>query len=244
MRTGATYTIAVLLVLAGLFTLPRQARAESAISVRKASDKIAEVYLENDQPVAALQFSLSGEGLTFGNISAGVRINNQNWQFTFHQVNETTINVVLIRTGMNELAPGQGSVASVEVSANGTGRILLNKVVLASPDAQSIAAIVTDLEWSELLAEAATLGQNYPNPFNPATTIPYTIERESEVTLTVYDIAGREIRKVAEGQKTTGSYTAVWNGSDEQGFQVPSGVYLVRLQAGNEVHTKKMILTR
>jgi hypothetical protein len=236
--------MAVLLVLAGMVTLALEARGESALSVRKVTDKTAEVYLENDQPVAALQFSLSGDGLTLGNMSAGLRVNNQDWQFSFHRVNETTINVVLIRTGMNELAPGQGSIASVEVSASGTGRILLTKVVLASPDAQSIATTVTDLEWSELLAESATLGQNFPNPFNPATTIPYTIERESEVTLTVYDIAGREIRKVDEGQKATGSYTAVWNGTDERGFQVPSGVYLVRLQAGSDVHTKKMILTR
>lgn len=244
MRTGITYRSAVLLVLAGMFTLPPQVRAESALSVRKATDKTAEVYLENDQPLAALQFSLSGDGLSLGNISAGLRVNNQDWQFSFHKVNETTINVVLIRTGMNELAAGQGAVATVEVSANGNGRILLSKVVLANPDAQSIAATVTDLEWSQLPVETATLGQNYPNPFNPATTIPYTIERESEVTLTVYDMAGREIRRVAEGQKASGSYTAVWNGSDGQGFQVPSGVYLVRLQAGSDIQTKKMILTR
>jgi hypothetical protein len=162
----------------------------------------------------------------------------------FHRVNANTINVVLIRTGLNSLVAGQGPIATVGISAKGPGRILLSNVVIASPDAASITATVSDLEWSDIPEETATLGQNYPNPFNPATTIPYTIERESEVTLVVYDVAGREIKRVAEGQKPVGSYTAVWSGTDERGFQVPSGVYLVRLQAGSDVHTKKMILTR
>ena len=244
MRTGKTYRIVALAILAGMVSLPLRVIAQTSLSLRKASTTTAEVYLVNDQPVAAVQFSLSSEGLTLETISAGIRVNNQDWQFTFHRVSANTINAVMIRTGMNALAPGQGAIANIEISTNGTGRILLNKVVIASPDAKSIATTVTNLEWSNLPMETATLGQNYPNPFNPATTIPYTIERESAVTLVVYDIAGREIKRVAEGQKAIGSYTAVWNGTDEQGFQVPSGVYLVRLQAGSVVHTKKMIFTK
>lgn len=234
----------VLIILASTLVLAFGAMAETNLSLKKAGASTVEVYLINDEPVAALQFSLSGEGLTLESISAGVRVSNQDWQFSFHKVNEHTINVVLIRNGLTGLEAGQGAVAMIQILANGSGRILLSKVVIASPDAKSIAATLTNLEWSELPEETATLGQNYPNPFNPATTIPYTIERESDVTMTVYDMAGREIRKVAEGQKTTGSYTAVWNGTDGQGFQVPSGVYLVRLQAGKEIQTKKMILTR
>ncbi len=244
MRLEHKHRILVLTILTGMAGFISLANAETTLSLRKTSSTAAEVYLNNDEPVAALQFSLLSEGLTLESISAGIRVSNQDWQFTFHRVNASTINVVLIRAGLNALAPGQGAIATLEISAQGPGRILLNKVVIASPDARSIAAMVTDLEWSDLPVETATLGQNYPNPFNPATTIPYTIERESAVTLVVYDIAGREIKRVAEGQKPTGSYTAVWNGADEQGFQAPSGVYLVRLQAGSDVQTKKMILTR
>ncbi len=244
MQTKKTYRIVTLALLTAMVILGQQMTAENSLSLRKATKTIAEVFLVNEEPVAALQFSLIGEGLTLVTISAGIRVNNQDWQFTFHKVNETTINVVMIRTGLKDLAPGQGSVANVEVSASGPGRIQLNRVVLASPDARSIATTVKNLEWSELPLETATLGQNYPNPFNPTTTIPYTIERESAVTLVVYDITGREIKRVAEGQKPIGSYTAVWTGTDEQGFQVPSGIYLVRLQAETAVQTIKMILTR
>ncbi|MEX2115659.1 MAG: T9SS type A sorting domain-containing protein [Bacteroidota bacterium] len=233
-----------LIILTATLGLAFGAMAETTLSLKKTGASSVEVYLINDEPVAALQFSLSGEGLTLETISAGVRVSNQNWQFSFYKVNEQTINVILIRTGLTALEAGQGAVATVQILANGSGRILLNKVVIASPDAKSIAATLTNLEWSELPEETATLGQNYPNPFNPATTIPYTIEREGAVTLVVYDIAGREIKRVAEGQKPTGSYTAVWNGVDEHGFQVPSGIYLVRLQAGTDVQTKKMTLTR
>ena len=242
MPIGKTYMIALLTGLTGMVSLPMV--AETTLSLRKATATAAEVHLTNDEPIAAIQFSLRGEGLTLGTVTAGIRVNNQDWQFTFHKVNETTINVVMIRTGLKDLGPGQGAVANVEISANGSGQILLSRVILASPDARSIAAAVTNLDWSEFPVETATLGQNFPNPFNPATTIPYTIERESAVMLVVYDIAGREIKRVVEGQKPTGSYTAVWNGADEQGFQVPSGIYLVRLRAGTVVQTKKMILTR
>ncbi len=83
------------------------------------------------------------------------------------------------------------------------------------------------------------LAQNYPNPFNPATTISFTLPVRSRVTLTVYDILGKEVAVLANGDMLPGTYNAVFNAQ-----QCASGVYLYRLTTGNFTETKKMLLLR
>lgn len=236
MATRRTYT----LILATLI-LPICSQAETRLSVVRSDDTRAKVVLSNDGPVAAIQFTIQTEGIWIQEISQGSRLLNSGWQFSFHQTSENSVNVIAYRSDATNLPSGEGVIADVMIRGT-QGRITLSRVVVSGPNALSISAVVTDLEWQEQNAIIAELGQNYPNPFNPATTIPYTIERETEVTLVVYDMAGRQIRRVAEGVKQAGGYTALWNGMDEQGFQVPSGTYLVQLRAGSVVQTKKMIL--
>jgi len=81
------------------------------------------------------------------------------------------------------------------------------------------------------------LYQNYPNPFNPSTTIKYDLAKETKVKLVVYDILGRVISTLVDEIQKSGSYQLIWNAN-----RLASGVYFYRLQAGNFVRTKKMIL--
>jgi hypothetical protein len=83
------------------------------------------------------------------------------------------------------------------------------------------------------------LHQNYPNPFNPATTIEYVIPTASFVILRVFDVLGREVTTLVNGQKQPGVYTAVWEGTD-----IPSGLYFYKLTAGSFTSVKKMILLK
>jgi hypothetical protein len=83
------------------------------------------------------------------------------------------------------------------------------------------------------------LSQNYPNPFNPTTSIQYQVESRQYVTLTVYDILGRLVTTLVDGEKAPGSYTATFDGS-----KLPSGIYLYRLQAGNFTQTRRMVLMK
>jgi hypothetical protein len=75
------------------------------------------------------------------------------------------------------------------------------------------------------------LRQNYPNPFNPSTTIPFEIASPAFVTLRVYDLLGREVETLVDGQLQAGVYSAQWLGHDGSGKPVPSGLYLVRMTA-------------
>jgi lysophospholipase L1-like esterase len=88
------------------------------------------------------------------------------------------------------------------------------------------------------------LSQNYPNPFNPTTQIRYQLPQAVQVSLTIYNMLGQEVRKLVNGQQPAGYHTAVWDGRDSAGRRVPSGVYHYRLQAGNFTVTKRMLMAK
>jgi hypothetical protein len=88
------------------------------------------------------------------------------------------------------------------------------------------------------------LQQNYPNPFNPSTTIAYQLAKDSEVSLTVYNLAGQEIRTLVNKRQSAGPQQVVWDGKDLHGNQVASGIYLYRLKTENNIQTRKMILMK
>lgn len=85
------------------------------------------------------------------------------------------------------------------------------------------------------------LYQNYPNPFNPSTTISYNINSRSYVTLKLFDLLGNEVALLVNGEKDEGNYSF---NLDVSGFQLSSGIYFYRLQAGDFIQTKKMILLK
>jgi flagellar hook assembly protein FlgD len=84
----------------------------------------------------------------------------------------------------------------------------------------------------------------YPNPFNPVTTIEVSLDCESPVSLRVYDIKGRLIRTLFNGQMAAGPHVRHWNGRDEAGTDVSSGVYVVRVVAGEAQRTLKLAVVR
>jgi len=98
------------------------------------------------------------------------------------------------------------------------------------------------------IADEFQLSSNYPNPFNPTTTIAYTVPQTSEVSLIVYNMLGQPVRTLINGQLSSGRYEQQWDGRDESGRAVPSGVYFYDLSArnGSEAfhQSKKMVLSR
>lgn len=85
------------------------------------------------------------------------------------------------------------------------------------------------------------LSQNYPNPFNASTTIQYRLPKQSYVTVTIYSILGKEIKTIVNQRQEAGEYRVSWNGTDEHGLDVNSGVYFVRLRADSYTETKKLL---
>ncbi|NOX88414.1 MAG: VWA domain-containing protein [Calditrichaeota bacterium] len=107
------------------------------------------------------------------------------------------------------------------------------------------ASIMTGLEGLDnRVPEKFALYQNFPNPFNPTTTIVYDLPETREVRLEIFTASGQKIKTLFTGQLNQGRHKLVWDGTDDAGNQVASGVYLYQLKAGDFVQTRKMILMR
>lgn len=85
---------------------------------------------------------------------------------------------------------------------------------------------------------------NYPNPFNPQTTISYTVKDNSPVSIEIFNVKGQLVRSLVNNVKESGDHTAVWNGIDNNGRPVSSGVYYFKMNAGKYSSTKKMIMMK
>ncbi len=89
-----------------------------------------------------------------------------------------------------------------------------------------------------------SLHQNYPNPFNPETNIVYTLPIDTEAKLAVYNLLGQEVRVLENGYKQAGEYRLVWDGRDARGVQLPSGIYILHLEARHVELSRRMVLLK
>ena len=97
---------------------------------------------------------------------------------------------------------------------------------------------------NSILPTVFALEQNYPNPFNPETTIRYQLPQKADVSLVVYNMLGQEIKQLVRETAPAGFYTAQWDGTNQRGLTVESGLYFVRMKAGDYVKTHKMIMVK
>ena len=94
------------------------------------------------------------------------------------------------------------------------------------------------------IPENFELLQNFPNPFNPSTQIGYVLEKDGIVELEVFNVMGRRIRTLVNEHRQAGMYKVIWDGRDESGNRVESGVYIYQLRTTNNVVTKRMVLIK
>jgi subtilisin-like proprotein convertase family protein len=95
----------------------------------------------------------------------------------------------------------------------------------------------------DLVPTSFSLAQNAPNPFNPATTIAFEVPADAGVvTLSIFDVSGRKVRTLAQESLAPGRYQRVWQGRDDTGRQVSSGVYFYRLTGSGFTETRKMVV--
>jgi len=99
--------------------------------------------------------------------------------------------------------------------------------------------LLTIINIENTFPNSFVLSQNYPNPFNPSTKISYSVPKTSFVAIKVYDVLGKEITTLVNGEKSVGDYEVEFNGRN-----LSSGVYFYKMQAGDFVETKKLILMK
>ena len=125
-----------------------------------------------------------------------------------------------------------------------TGEVLIE----ATPGMQTIAKMTDVLERvldpDKSRVYHNRLEPNFPNPFNPSTTIVFSIQDPTRVTLSVYDVAGRQVRELVNERRERGAYKVEWDGRNDYGQAVASGVYFYRLTAGAFTDTRKMTMVK
>jgi hypothetical protein len=124
---------------------------------------------------------------------------------------------------------------------DGSGWTAWNETYFMRAKLQTVTSAV---EIDSRIPKEFLLEQNYPNPFNPTTTIIYSLPEGRDVHIAVYDVAGRKITELVNNYQTAGSYEVTWNGKDDAGNSVASGVYFSTIKAGNVVQTRKMMLMK
>jgi hypothetical protein len=120
----------------------------------------------------------------------------------------------------------------------GDGKYAANGIYILS----ALSVVRTSIRGNDGDAAAAkdfVLQQNYPNPFNPSTAIRYSLPQSAAVTLKIFNLTGQEVATLVHQQQTAGEHTVSWNAE-----KLASGVYMYRLQAGEFVQAKKMVLLR
>jgi hypothetical protein len=109
------------------------------------------------------------------------------------------------------------------------------------PLSELVTGIEDDLSQAPV---AFALEQNYPNPFNPATTIRYHLPKAAHVALKIYNFSGQEVRMLVNARQPAGMNSVVWDGKDQSGKEVSSGIYLYRLQAGESIQSRELSFER
>ncbi|MBM3242539.1 T9SS type A sorting domain-containing protein [Candidatus Poribacteria bacterium] len=122
--------------------------------------------------------------------------------------------------------------------------------ILEGPAAPPIAKTISkELRFSEGIPVKSELVQNYPNPFNPETWIPYNLAKEADVVINIYNVSGQLIRTLDLAHKDAGFYlskdkAAYWDGRDNSGEKVASGIYFYTLKAGDFSATRRMVIMK
>jgi hypothetical protein len=267
-RFGIITFILVLLLCASSYATKVNSIEASKISTE--GDRIlVPIELNNDQSMMALDLPLKfSEGVTLEEVVfEGTRSENFDFRHARIDNENNTVVIGLIPMVYGEkpdLAAGTGEVARLVFTVDDPTVEVIDVVPtsMESP-AHELMFVYNDPATGELtyttpdfngvsfspappeanVPKVFDLKQNRPNPFNPSTVIVFDLPSPSLVNLDIYNILGQSVKSYSDF-KDAGTHSFEWNGQDNSGTQVASGVYFYRLEAGKEVATKKMMMLK
>ncbi len=228
------------------------------------ANKVA-LNLSADEPlggvVVALKFAEPGSNVTCtkadfaGGIADYIADDGQSGaKFTIIDNEKKTVLAVAIPFTASAIPQGQGTFLNLEFK--GDGNVKLEEttishqtgISLVNTKAQDLKFDFNPIEFTpakvQVLPKEFSLGQNYPNPFNPTTTISYALPSNAYVKLMVYNVLGQKVKTLVDEEQAAGYKQVVWNGQNDRGEQVGSGIYFYRIQAGDFTKTAKMSLLK
>jgi hypothetical protein len=225
------------------------------IVVDENADSIAQcdIYLRCNKSVLVV------DSVFMGSIWEG--IGGMVWkEFDIEPVDSNRVYILYSITQADLYTHGPGVLARVRFRTRGIGEsdLVLDSLFLSGPNyygdiaskaiqgkvyVQESSDVENTTDEADVIA-GYSLWQNYPNPFNPETDISFSLPEKTEVSLIIYNILGERIQTLVSGYMRAGTHTVHWNGRDEAGNLVSSGIYFYRLKTDGFVETKKMVLMK
>ncbi|MFA5052228.1 MAG: T9SS type A sorting domain-containing protein, partial [Patescibacteria group bacterium] len=190
--------------------------------------------IQYDYCAACIKFSAAGDFNGDGKSDIVVAYQYSTWETRFH---------VFLSTGTSYVYQGNAG----WFSSTGYGTILMKSLLVGDIDISEegfAKANIPEVVVSSVLPTEFQLYQNYPNPFNPSTTICYSLPEASQVSLRIINILGQEVMTLVDQYQSAGNYAIEWDGANQSGKRVASGIYFYRLCAGNFTQSKKMLLLK
>ncbi len=209
---------------------PLTARFESMPETHNGSAFTFELHISEEVSIGYATVRDSVLSVSGGTVTSVRRLNppgNQSWEITVNpSSSNASVSIALSPTtdcsATGAICTSDGQKQSSSLSATVTG---------AAPK-----SVAPDLTFG--------LGANYPNPFNPETQIAYTLSEAGPVELVIYSILGQRVRTLVQEIQAEGRYQIVWNGRNDSGVSVASGVYLSRLSSAQEVQVRRLLLLK
>jgi len=137
-----------------------------------------------------------------------------------------------------------GSGVALKIGYKGPETITTEAVSFFDESGNELPATYGERDKSEALPTSFELSQNYPNPFNPTTTIKYALAKQAKVELVVFNVLGQKVRELVNETQKPGYHSIVWDGADNLGDKVATGIYFYRLKAGEFTQSRKMALIK
>ncbi len=175
--------------------------------------------------LARLRIALNGEEL---DLLEHIDIERKEWQI---------VEIPLATFALDE------PITAIELSGTFGGLFYIDDLRLVALPLPPGPTAVLEVQTATL-PQTFTLSQNFPNPFNSGTVIRFALPTSEHVRLTLYNLAGQKVATLADGLRQAGSYTINWDGKDDGGRVLASGIYLYKLQAGTQEGTRKLLLLR
>lgn len=244
--------VAILLVLA--LVVPAWA---NKIAVVGSSQEVA-LNLSNNQDlgavVLALKFAEPGSDVILKSFSfEGTKVEYVKFKEVLINNEDKSVLIYAIPFEENYIPAGEGTIVTLRFE--GKDPITLEPTKISHQNGISlIGEGAEDLEFEfnptpvakpkKELPTTFSLSQNHPNPFNPSTMIGYALPQDAEVNLLIYNVLGQKVKTLVNEFQTAGFKSVEWDGTDDRGNVIATGIYFFKLRAGDFSETKKMVLLK
>jgi hypothetical protein len=180
-----------------------------------------------------LWFTGNGNNLGYSNVGPG-----NDYVFAFPRATQFDWTPYTLDVQVPTAVNAKALEVRLHVYARFTGTIYFDDLTV------EVVGTTTSVPKNDGMPSVFELTQNYPNPFNPSTKIQYGLPREGNVVLVIYNVLGQKVRTLVDDARAAGRYEITWDGKDDHGKSLGSGLYLYRLETGQFSLVQKMLMLK